>query len=133
MTNKRHELWAPRLNQYLLDMQAVEFEMGVHDCCTFIAGAISVMMEDGMDYMSEFRGEYDSWETAAPFLDDKLIAILTSKFGDPLPGCYGRKGDIAIYETSLGLVLGPRAIFLGANGLAYVKLSHLDKCFRVPN
>lgn len=129
--NKRDELWAPKLNQYLLEAQEKEFSMGEFDCCTFVAGAISAMMVDGKDYMEEFRGTYDSWESAEDNLAN-LMNILEAKFGAPLPGAYGRKGDIAVFESALGLVLGTRAIFLGEKGLAYVKLSRLDHIFRVP-
>lgn len=131
---ERYQDWAPRLNKYLTDVQSDRFQMGVHDCCTFAAGAIEAMT--GVDHMSEFREQYDSWESS----DEALIAIgqgdlyatLTKKFGQMKPAARGLKGDIAWSEGSLGLVLGVYAIFLGANGLAYVKLTKLDGVFKVP-
>ncbi len=130
----RHEDWAPRLNEYLAKVQSNEFVMGEHDCCTFAAGALEVML--GTDYMEEFRGQYDTWVNSDQALEKigagDLFETIKAKFGEPLAGVYGRKGDLAFYEGSLGLVLGARAIFLGEKGLAYVKLTRLSHIFRVP-
>jgi hypothetical protein len=130
----RYRDWAPRLNAYLIEVQGNQFELGVFDCCTFAAGAIEAMT--GVDHMAEFRGAYDSWESSDEALQTlgagDLLSTLTEKFGEPVPGCRGIKGDLCWFEGGLGIVLGVYAIFLSDQGLAYLKLSRLEYCFKVP-
>ncbi len=126
--------WPIKLNAYLVEVQGTEFKLGEFDCCTFVAGAIEAMT--GEDPMPEFRGKYDDWDSAnktvAAADGGTLYEILKDKFGEPVIGQKGQKGDIAFYEDSCGIVLGIYAIFLGANGLAYVRLRHLQWAFRIP-
>jgi hypothetical protein len=121
------------LNLYLLGAQRRSFAYGEHDCCTFAAGAIEAMT--GVDYMAEFRGRYDSVETGKEALKSighgSLLKTLYKKFGKPLSGAHGRKGDLAWYRGALGLVLGRQAIFLGREGIVLVRLSQLQRVFPV--
>lgn len=124
--------WPIRLNKYILEVEKKEFQLGTHDCCTFAAGAIEAMT--GKDYMPEFRGIYDDWQSAEDALDkvgyDNLYKTLTKKFGKAVIGQKGQKGDLAFYEGSCGIVLGRYAMFLGENGYAFVLLPKLQRAFR---
>lgn len=125
--------WPVRLNQYLLAVRERSFAYGSYDCCIFVAGAIEAMT--GADPMPEYRGQYNSVETGKAALrtlgQGTLLKTLYRKFGKPLPGAHGRKGDIAWYNGALGLVLGRVAMFVGVNGFVLVPLSQLQYTFRV--
>lgn len=129
----RYPDWPIRLNEYVAEAQKKEFKLGEHDCCTFAAGAIEAMT--GKDWMPEFRGHYDDWKSAEDALDeigyDNLYKTLTKKFGPAVIGQKGRKGDLAFYDGSCGIVLGRYAMFLGENGYVYVLLRRLQRAFRI--
>jgi hypothetical protein len=121
------------LNEYILAVRERPFAYGNYDCCIFVAGAIEAMT--GADPMAEYRGQYDSVETGKAALrtlgQGTLLKTLYRKFGKPLPGAHGRKGDIAWYNGAVGLVLGRVAMFVGAGGFVLVPLSRLTRVFRV--
>lgn len=130
----RYPDWPTRLSQYVIEEQKKPFKYGEHDCCTFLAGAVIAMT--GEDRMAEFRGKYDSRASGAQALREigngTLMKTLYKKFGKPVPGAHGRRGDIALYESgALGLVLGRYAIFLGEDGYQHIPISQLKKVFRV--
>lgn len=125
--------WPVRLNQYIVSVRDRPFAYGNYDCCIFVAGAIEAMT--GEDPMTEYRGQYDSVATGAAALrtlgQGTLFKTLYRKFGKPLPGAHGRKGDIAWYNGALGLVLGRVAMFVGVNGFVLAPLSRLKYIWRV--
>ncbi len=129
----RYPDWPVRLNEYIIQAEKKEFELGTHDCCTFAAGAIEAMT--GEDPMPEFRDQYDDWQSAEDALDavgyDNLYKTLTKKFGAAILGQKGQKGDLAFYDGSCGIVLGRYAMFLGEKGYAYVSLHRLQRAFRI--
>ncbi len=125
--------WPIKLNEYILAVRDKPFHYGQHDCCTFVAGAILAMT--GEDPMAEYREQYDSVAAGKKALQSlgsgTLLKTLRKKFGKPLPGAHGRKGDIAWYDGALGLVLGRYAMFVGVNGYVMAPLSKLKYTFRV--
>lgn len=131
--NRRPD-WPRRLNAYVNSVQRRPFRFGKFDCCIFAAGAVKAMT--GTDPMREFRGTYKSEREAMQALRDhgsgSLYHTLRSKFGNPVPGAHGRRGDVAYHEGACGIVLGRFALFIGQEGLAMVPISQLDRAFRVP-
>ncbi len=130
----RYPDWPIRLNKYIAKVQHDPFVMGKHDCCTFAAGAVEAMT--GIDPMEEFRGKYATWREAVTALkalgENKLQATLVAKFGEPIGGAYAQKGDVVMYEGACGIMLGLFGMFIGGNGLMYVRLRNIDCTFRVP-
>jgi len=104
----RYPDWPVRLNEYIIAAEKKEFKLGTHDCCIFAAGAIKAIT--GKDPMPEFRDQYDDWKSAEDALDeigyDNLYKTLAKKFGTPVIGQKGQKGDLAFYEGACGIVLG---------------------------
>ncbi len=135
VVTERYSDWPVRLNAYILEAQKDQFKMGTHDCCTFAAGAVEAMT--GVDPMPEFRGKYDGWRSSAKALKKlgagttSLYDTLCAKFGPPLAGVYGQKGDIVMYEDACGVMLGRMGLFIGENGFVYVRIRHLSHTFRI--
>ncbi len=133
MELKRYLDWPVRLNEYIIASEKKKFEHGTHDCVIFAAGAIEAMT--GENPMLEFRDQYDDWNDSEEGLNeagyDKLYKNIIKRFGTPILGVKGQKGDLAFYEGACGIVLGRYAMFLGENGYVYVSLRHLQRAFRV--
>ncbi len=106
----RYVDWPSRLNEYIVAVRDNQFEWGVHDCCTFCAGAITAITDDDTDHMEEFRNKYyteiESDEALVDIGGGGLVETLTRKFGEPVIGQKGQRGDIGIYENCCGLVIG---------------------------
>lgn len=136
---ERYPDWPVRLNQYILAVHDREFKYGEHDCCLFLAGEVIAIT--GEDPMAEYRGHYDSLESGERLVREigagTVLKTLYKKFGRPLPGAMGRKGDIAWYKDddhpdgAVGLVLGRQAMFIGENGYVLIRLSRIKYIFRV--
>ncbi len=131
---KRLPDWPVRLNEYIVKAQSEQFDLGTHDCCTFAAGAVEAMT--GVDPMADFRGKYDGWKSARKALkkigQGELYDTLKDKFGKPLRGVYAHKGDVVMYEDCCGIYLSRFGMFIGENGIAYVRLRHIEHVFRIP-
>jgi len=133
--NTRYKDWPERLNDYFVSVRNKEFEYGVFDCCIFTAGAVEAIT--GEDHMEEFRDQYESKESSDKALEEigngTLYDTLAAKFGDPIPGSIGQRGDIAMFEGCCGIVTGPRAIFLieEERRFGFVPISKLECVFKV--
>ena len=129
----RYPDWPIRLNEYINSLHGKEWDMGTWDCCVFAAGAVEAMT--GVDHMPEFRGHYDSWPSSDQALEEigqgDLYRTIRAKFGPPVIGVKGQKGDLAFMDGSLGLVLGRTGMFLGEGGFRIVSLTQIQKAFRV--
>ena len=90
----------------------------------------------GVDPMAEFRGQYDSLKTSIKALRDigegDLEKTLDAKF-DVAPVAFARRGDIAFFDGSAGIVAGRFAWFVSDDGLERVPLAYWEKAWRVGN
>ena len=125
--------WAEQLNKYLTKLNTKTFKFGEYDCCIFVADAVLAMT--GVDHMAEYRHNYETIEAGNVLLETlgqgSLFETLKSKFGEPLRGCYGRKGDIAFEDDSCGIVLGRSVLFIGEKGHVLFPLRKIPFIFRV--
>ncbi len=129
----RYANWPSLLNKYITDNRDKEWEWGVWDCCVFTGG--SVLTITGEDPMEEFRGKYHDEDSSNEVLISigagTLYKTLRRKFGKTVHGAAGKRGDVAFYEGCCGIVIGPHAIFIKAEGWGLVPMTHIDKVFRV--
>lgn len=131
----RVDNWPAKLNKYITANRDNQWEMGVHDCCTFAAGAVKAIT--GEDHMKEFRGKYNTPENSDEALttigDGDLYRTLAKKFGKPVHGAMGQKGDVAFHEGCCGIVIGKYGMFIGehAPGYALIPINQLRRAFRV--
>lgn len=128
--------WSQRLNAYIRDIQNkdMQFEYGKLDCCLFAAGAVEAVC--GIDPMEEFRGTYDDRPSSlATRLEQtgttSLYRILRRKFGPPAHGAQGQYGDIVFFQGNCGVSLGKFALFLGENGWSLIRISFLERAFKI--
>lgn len=130
---ERYPDWPVRMNKFIASARDNTYEMGTHDCCTFAGGCIEAMT--GEDPMEEFRGKYDSVETGNEVLkeigDGTLYRTLRKKFGPALPGCRGQIGDLAFFDGNCGIIIGRFGLFILDEGLAHIRLSQIQRIFRI--
>lgn len=126
--------WEEALSEYINMMRDAPFEYGVNDCCMFAAGAVEAMT--GVDAMAEFRGKYDSSLSAAKALRDigkgSLEATIDAKF-PVIEIAHAQRGDIALFNDSLGIVAGSFAWFVSDDGLERVQRADWQKTWSVGN
>lgn len=124
--------WEAALSKYINVMRHAPFEYGVNDCCMFAAGAVEAMT--GVDAMAEFRGKYDSALSAAKALRDigagSLEATIDTKFSE-VAISQAKRGDIALFDDSLGIVSGSFAWFVSDDGLERVQRADWQKTWSV--
>jgi len=130
----RYPDWPERLNIYVVKVQKEEFQLGEFDCALFAAGCIEAIT--GEDVMPEYRDTYNSWESSEEACLDihhtaSLYKVLLKKFGSPLPGVRGRVGDLAFYDGCCGIVFGRYALFLSEGGYAHIRITHVQRIFRI--
>lgn len=113
--------WQDRLVAYLADRHAVSrfgydhcADPAQDDCCTFAGGAVLALT--GVDAMAEFRGRYRTAAGAARALRrygaGTLPATLDTKF-EPIPPAFARRGDLALVDGAVGVVIGADAVLIG--------------------
>lgn len=129
---ERLATWEAALSEYVAAMRHVPFEYGENDCCTFISGAVEAMT--GVDPMAEFRGKYDSLKGSMKALKSIGAGDLESTLDAKFPAVsvsHARRGDVAFFDGSAGVVAGSFAWFVSDDGLERVPIAHWDKAWRV--
>lgn len=128
----RISAWEDALANYIATKRHEPFEYGVNDCCLFAAGAAEAIT--GQDPMSEFRGKYDSLKTSLQAIRDigagTLEATMDAKFPEVEIG-QAKRGDLAFFDGSVGVVMGGFAYFVSDDGLERINRSLWDKCWSV--
>lgn len=129
----RYKDWPIKLNAYFTSVKDTPFEYGIHDCCIFAADAVKAITGD--DYMEEFRGIYfnktESREVLKGIGAGTLLRTLKNKFGKPVHGASGQRGDVAWFQGSCGIVIGPDAVFLTKDGYGFAPINKIKWAFRV--
>lgn len=109
--------WERRLHDYLVDHAGARFVWGELDCCLFAAGAVEAIT--GVDPMPEYRGAYDSEETAKSALKTIGKGTLTKTIDanfKRVPVAFVHRGDVVMAGGMLGVCIGADALFVGQEG-----------------
>lgn len=111
--------WEQRLAEYAASIRDLPFAWGSHDCILFAASAIEAMT--GTDIAAAYRGRYDSKISAAAILKEvgegTLLKTLNATLEKRKPS-RARRGDLVWSEGSVGVCMGPIALFVGEHHLA---------------
>ena len=106
--------WERRLAHWLEAHADARFAYGRMDCALFAAGAVEAMT--GVDPAAAFRGAYRSAATSIRALKEigagSLEATVDSMFAR-IPAAFAQRGDLAMHDGSLGVVIGGDAVFVG--------------------
>lgn len=128
--------WQQAFNKYLIGCQQdypKTVVWGRFDCCTFAFNWVQECI--GVDPMAEYRGRYTSRAEAMQMLREMggntLYNACRGFFGDPVPGTFGRRGDVGYHDGCLGLIVGRAGLFLGDEHFLVVPIQSVRKVFRV--
>lgn len=128
----RKSNWESELSLYISKVREAEFSYGIHDCCTFCAGAVEVMT--GQDPMKEFRGKYSSLTGSVKALkkigEGDLFSTLDQKF-EPIPIGKAGRGDLVGLGDSVGIALGKVALFVSDGDVARISRGEWERAWKV--
>lgn len=126
--------WEDRLSAYIASKRNEPFAYGTNDCANFVAGAI--LATTGEDVYSEYRSQYDSEFGSLRVLKEighgDLEATIDALFPE-VPVAHAKRGDIAFFDGSIGVVIGSFAWFVSDDGLERVPRAMWDKTWSVGN
>lgn len=124
--------WPERLYEYIQSKTDTPFEWGVHDCCTFAAGAIEAMTGE-----SPFKASYTNEFEANTFMKSVggIETWITERFGEPVVPLAARRGDIGLLALDdrelLAVVIGDTVCAPGEKHILYYPITMLSKAWRV--
>ena len=129
---KRKSDWEQSLYNYISSKRHEPFVYGSNDCCTFSLDAIVSIT--GVDIMSEFRGKYNSLTSSLRALREigngNVESTIDAKLPE-IPVSSAKRGDLAFFDGSLGVIMGSFAWFVSDDGLERVPRSMWDKAWSV--
>lgn len=152
MTIKRSNTWLTKeLPNYLLAHHSTPFVWGENDCCLFAANAIQAYT--GVDIADDFRGKYDSQESAfatiktitgGSTVTDALAYVAakhgltewTRSDGSPLP-LMAKRGDLVAVNNGGNIIAGVvdtsgRYVAAMGDGIVSLPLSSIARAWHVP-
>lgn len=128
--------WKTRLIGYVSDAARRPFQLGVHDCALFSAGAVLAMT--GIDYAADWRGRYTTLTGGLRVLRKAGYADhidLAARHFDEVHPAFADLGDLAVVPTPdgdiLGVVQGEMIYGLDHDGIAYTPRVRAVRAFRV--
>jgi hypothetical protein len=124
--------WESALSDYILSKRDEPFVYGQNDCCMFAAGAMIVIT--GIDPIPEFRGKYKSLTSSIKALKEFGAGDLEKTIDGKLPEIpvgLARRGDVAFYDGSLGVVMDGYAWFVSDDGLERIPRSEWTKAWSI--
>lgn len=129
---RRISTWEESLSDYIALKRDEPFAYGINDCCTFCFGAAEAIT--GIDLMQEFRGKYKTLAGSLRALRDigagDLESTMDTKFS-VIDISLAQRGDIAFFDSSIGVIMDSWAWFVSDDGLERVPRSMWDKAWSV--
>jgi hypothetical protein len=129
----RHENWPSRLSDFIGAASGRPFSWGSSDCCLFAADW--VQEATGIDPAAEYRGRYRTEAGAARLLNrlgGSVEAAVDKALGMPLTSpLLAQRGDIALVDGALGIVIGGEVALMSEAGLVLHPLAMAARAWRI--
>ena len=114
----RREDWPERLEEYINDVQDVEFDWDNNNCLIFSMGAVEAVT--GENLYQEYREKHATESTETLFEELGVIGVyrmLRSAFGNSIPVSMAQRGDLIIRRKpySIGICRGALSNFVGVD------------------
>lgn len=111
--------WEARLSAWIVANRAREFAWGNWDCILMACSAVKA--QTGLDPAAEYRGRYIDARGAAEALREIGKGTLLKTVDDVFerrPVGKARRGDLVMFEQSIGVCVGGAGFFVGEERLA---------------
>jgi len=110
--------WEARLSAWIVANRSREFAWGQWDCILMACSAVEA--QTGVDPAAEYRGRYSDARGAAEALrelgEGTLIKTVDAEF-DRRPVGKARRGDLVMFDQSIGVCVGGAGLFVGEERL----------------
>ncbi len=133
--------WESALAEYIDKCRSIPFSWGGHDCLTFVNGAHVALTGQGFadQYIgySSLNGAHGQYRAALRGLNTKSFLCIGDALLPRLTGRVSRGAIIArklprlCIGYSLGVCIGPKIAFVGADGLEFGPLESGDIAWSV--
>lgn len=127
---RRADNWPDLLNNFVETRRRMPFQWGENDCCLFASDWVRACL--GFDPASDVRGRYHTALGATRILNERggvigVIEAAAERYDWPeVQRAFAQRGDIIAAEAgagiTLGIVIGPLAVFPGKNGIQFASL-----------
>lgn len=131
----RRRDWLPRLLEYVESVRASPYHPVTHNCALFVAGAIRAMRDD--DPVKQLGVELRSVGDIDATLEryGGVRGVCDTYLGPARAPLLASRGDVVVKKglggDTLGLCMGPHALFLSEDGLQARDLAECENCWRV--
>ena len=129
----RIEGWESKLASHVEAAQKKTFAWGVDDCC--LNSAEWVFKATGIDFFSDWKGQYDSEESALALIRERGYTDVPSIPDAHLtitPLMLARRGDLLLHPSgALGICVGLKGMFLTSRGVIAAKTTSCVRAWRV--
>ena len=130
----RIEGWENRLEELVQSKRNKPFDWADNNCMGFVAQAQKTITgkTDFPEVLDNLKSKNNALKLV---LKNGSLTDWVNKHLEQIPITMARRGDIVDIETcegpAMGLCIGPKAVFLGQNGLEYIPLTFLIRAWRV--
>ncbi|QDP64458.1 MAG: hypothetical protein Tp156MES38741_49 [Prokaryotic dsDNA virus sp.] len=110
--------WEARLSEWIVTNRSREFAWGEWDCILMACSAVEA--QTGVDPAKEYRGRYSDARGAAGALRELGKGTLLKTVDDVFerrPVGKARRGDLVMFDQSIGVCVGGAALFVGEERL----------------
>ena len=124
-----------RLNDYIDKCRHTPFAWGLHDCVTFILGAIDAQrgVQTGIEKYITWKSEEES-DALLKLYGDTLADVMQNVCGGigvvEVDKAFAQKGDIVIYigiaGQTCGVCIGNKIAVPGTLGLIYLPMKNIE-------
>lgn len=127
--------WPERLAEAVEAAKSCPFEWGRHDCGIWVCEVAAVLTGQPSPadaWRGTYRTERGAWRAMKRQGWKDLSEAATAIFGDPIPVMRAQRGDVAIHDGCLGVVIGGDVACLRPDaGLTRVPLRPCAMAWRV--
>lgn len=130
----RKNNWPEKLDEVLNRYRATQFEYGRADCWLFVTDAISAITENTL-YNEAIEASYTSLKSGLKFIKKtygvKHYEDLPDVFFKQINPRMAQRGDLVMFNKTMGICIGAFGLFLKDEGLVHVGMTQCHRAWRV--
>ena len=124
--------WESRLTDAIEAARHCPFVWGTHDCALFAADVVLAIT--GVDYAETLRGNYSTRHEAMATIMALGYRSLSGYIGtlfNEVPTSQARRGDLVLFDNSLGVCAGHVSFFVAESGLDSRQTAECERAWAI--